>query len=91
MEGGRGRQGTVLRETGELIGFRDLRFTGLASVESPAFGEELRPGGPVDCAIYTATAQERRICGVDNCGDIVGLCNITCYDFKFWHSTFGWT
>src|SRR5262249_19840239 len=39
----------------------DLRFACRAAAESTAFGEQVWPGSPMNCAIDTASAQERRI------------------------------
>jgi hypothetical protein len=50
----------------EPIALGNLGVAGLAAVEHPAFGHELRPRRPMDRAIDAAPAEQRRIRGVDD-------------------------
>jgi hypothetical protein len=59
----------------EPVTFGDLGVAGLATVQRPAFGQQLGPGCIVDRTIDATPAQERRICRVDDgvnaqCGDV---------------------
>jgi hypothetical protein len=51
---------------GQSICFCQSCFAGRAAAEEPAFSEELRSGGPMDCAVHPAAAEQRRIRGVDD-------------------------
>jgi hypothetical protein len=48
------------------VAFGDLGIAGRAAAERAAFGEQLTPGGAMDCAIDPAAAQQRAIGGVDD-------------------------
>ena len=48
------------------IALGDLGVAGLAAVQRPAFGQQLRPGSAMDRAIDAAPAKERRIGRVDD-------------------------
>jgi hypothetical protein len=50
----------------QSISFGDFGAAGLAAMQGAAFGEKLRPGRAMDCAIDAATAEQRGIRGVDD-------------------------
>jgi hypothetical protein len=50
----------------QMITPRDFRAAGLAATERAAFGQQLRPRRAMDRTIDTATAEQRRIRGVDD-------------------------
>jgi len=50
----------------QAISAGDLGATGHAAIERAAFGEQLRPRGTMDRTVDAASAEERRICGVDD-------------------------
>jgi hypothetical protein len=50
----------------QTITLGDFRAAGLAAMERAAFGQQIRPGGAMDRAIDAATAEQRRVRGVDD-------------------------
>ena len=44
----------------------NLGVAGLAAIQGAAFGEKLRPGGPMDRAIDAPAAEQRGVGGVDD-------------------------
>src|SRR4051794_26418592 len=48
------------------IGFGDLGVAGGAAAQRAALGEQFRPGGAMDRAVYAAAAEQRGICRVDD-------------------------
>jgi hypothetical protein len=69
-----------------VLGFKpialgDLGIAGLAAVEHPAFGHELRARRTMDRAIDAAPAEERRIRGVDD-GVNAQACDVGNNDFQ---------
>ena len=55
----------------EPVPLGDFGVARLATVQSPAFCQELRPGGPVNGPIYTASTEQRRIGRVDDSVDVL--------------------
>jgi hypothetical protein len=51
---------------GQTIALGDLGIAGRAAAKRAAFGEQLRPGRAMDCAIDAAATEQRGICGVDD-------------------------
>ena len=50
----------------EFVTAGDFGLAGGATAPRAAFGQQLRPGRPVDGAVHAATAEQRRVGGVDN-------------------------
>jgi hypothetical protein len=48
------------------VAMGDLGVAGLAATKRAAFGEQPRPGGAMDRAVDSATAEQRAIRGVDD-------------------------
>jgi len=44
----------------------DFGVAGRTAVQGAAFGEKLRPGRAMDCAIDATAAEQRRVGGVDD-------------------------
>src|SRR5439155_6258389 len=51
---------------GQIISPSDFCLARRATSKCPAFGEELWPGGAVNCAIDSAAAEQRGVCCVHN-------------------------
>ena len=54
----------------QSIAFRDLGLAGRAAVQATAFGQEPRPGGPMDRAVDPAAAQQAVVGCVNDGVDI---------------------
>jgi hypothetical protein len=65
----------------ETIPFGDLGIARRATMQRTAFGQQLRPRGPMNRAIDPTAAQQRRISGVDD-GVNAERCNISDDDFQ---------
>jgi hypothetical protein len=63
------------------IGLGDFGVTGLAATEGATLGEKLRPGRAMDCTIDAATAEQRRVRGVDD-GVNAERCDVGDDDFE---------
>ena len=50
----------------QTISARDFRFSGLTTTQRSTFGDQFRSGSVVNCAIDSAAAEQRRICGIHN-------------------------
>jgi hypothetical protein len=57
---------------GKPVTLSDLGVAGGAAAEAAAFGQQLRPGGAMDCAIDAAAPEQRFIGGVDNGVNVQG-------------------
>ena len=65
----------------ETIPFGDLGIAGRATMQRTAFGQQLRPRGPMNRAIDPTAAEQRRFGGVDD-GVNAKRCNISDDDFQ---------
>ena len=55
--------------SGQTISASNFSFPGLTTAERSTFGKQFRPGSAVNRAIDSATAEQRRICGIHNSVD----------------------
>jgi hypothetical protein len=65
----------------EAISFGDFGVAGLATVQHVTLGDEVGAGRAMNGAIYAATTQQRRICGVDD-GVNAERCDVSNNDFQ---------
>ena len=71
---------------GQAVRSGDFSISDPAAAEPPARGQQFRPCRTVDAAIYTAAAQKRFVCCVDD-GVHIHFCNVIADNFKR-HSNF---
>ena len=60
----------------QLVCLRDLRFSGLAAMQFPAFCKQFLTCSAVNGAVDSAATKKGSICGVYDCHNRINLCDV---------------
>ena len=65
-----GADGVDHPASGKVVAFRYLGVACFTASQCPAFSQQTRPGGPVNCSVHSAPAEQGVVGGVDDGVDV---------------------